>query len=230
MNYNLAHEEAFVACLGRGLSSSYFWGTDYDKRVHARVAFEEGANETATGFTIAVDGREYLITAKHVVSALGTQGTIGIEQNGAWANVIVKIYRCDDPVDIAVLVPPYQLTYDLPLPGENLSFMYGQDVYFLGFPYDLGGPTGPNGAYPMPFVKRGLVSVIQTIDLSKKESVYLLDGYNNPGFSGGPLVAKENNKPGVNYQVIAVVSGFRPEVVPVVTIHRIDSPERANER
>lgn len=42
------------------------------------------ANETATGFTIAVDRREYLITAKHAVASLEQDAKIGIEQNSAW--------------------------------------------------------------------------------------------------------------------------------------------------
>ena len=102
-----------------------------------------GANETATGFTIAVDGHEYLITAKHAVASLG------------------------------------------------------QDA---------------------------------KIDASRKANVYLLDGYNNPRFSGGPLVAKDNSKPGFNYDVIAVVTGFEPEVVPVVTSHAIESPDKATKK
>jgi hypothetical protein len=39
--------------------------------------------------------------------------------------------------DIALLVPPYQLTFNLPLPDENPSFQYGQDAFFLGFPYNF---------------------------------------------------------------------------------------------
>ncbi len=206
-------------------------GAQITTNVFTRVLhLRTSANETATGFTIAVDGREYLITAKHAVASLGQDAKIGIEQNSAWVNIPFKIYKCDDPVDVAVLIPPYQLTYDLPLPNETSNFMYGQDAYFLGFPYNLGGPVGPNGAYPMPFVKRSLISVVEPVDASKKASLYLLDGYNNPGFSGGPLVAKDNSKPGFNYDVIGVVTGFEPEVVPVVTTHAIESPDKASEK
>src|ERR1700684_834402 len=50
-------------------------------------------DETATGFTIGVDGREYLITAKHVVAGLGDQATIEVNQNDHWADLPVKIFR-----------------------------------------------------------------------------------------------------------------------------------------
>ena len=188
-----------------------------------------GPNEAATGFTIKVDGREYLITAKHAVSALGSDSKIAIEQNGVWVDVRVKIYLCDEPVDVAVLVPPYQLTTDFDLPNENVTFQYGQDVFFLGFPYNLGGPVGLNGGYPMPFVKRGLISIVNQIDVGKKESVFLFDGYNNPGFSGGPLVAKDTTKSQLTYNVIGVVTAFRPAIVPVVSSKPIASPAAASE-
>ena len=58
----------------------------------------------------------------------------------------------------------------------------------------------------MPFVKSVTVSTL----FGKP---YLLDGYNNPGFSGGPVVfcppaSKE-------FQVAAVVSGYRWASAPV---------------
>jgi hypothetical protein len=161
---------------------------------------------------------------------LGGSGTIGIEQNQKWVDVPFKIYLCDDPVDIAVLIPPYQLTLNLPLPDENFNIQYGQDAYFLGFPYNIGSPMVPNGGYPLAFVKHALISVIQPLNLEKKESLYQMDGYNNPGFSGGPVVVKDFSKPEFTYAVIAVISGFQPEVVPEVSRNPIESPDKASQK
>jgi hypothetical protein len=42
---------------------------------------------------------------------------------------------------------------------------------------------------------------------------FLLDGHNNPGFSGGPVVFRASNKVDKEFYVMAVVSGFRTENV-----------------
>lgn len=78
---------------------------------------------------------------------------------------------------------------------------YGQDVYFLGFPYGFLGKYifGPDG-YPLPFVKRATLSLFNG-------TVFLLDGHNNPGFSGAPVVFTEPQK--LEFKVGAVVSGYQ---------------------
>lgn len=47
------------------------------------------------------------------------------------------------------------------------------------------------------------------------QSILLLDGHNNPGFSGGPVVFREAGKLGTDYQVASVISGYRfePETI-----------------
>ncbi len=37
----------------------------------------------------------------------------------------------------------------------------------------------------------------------------MLDGHNNPGFSGGPVIFKENGKPQSNFCVASVISGYK---------------------
>jgi hypothetical protein len=165
--------------------------------------------------------------------------------NGAWFPLDMNIFRCVDPVDIAVLVPPHQLTVNFDLPSEKNSFSIGQDAYFLGFQYGIQSPAHHmNGPYPLPIVKRGTISgLIPLSNLSNdnKSVLVLLDGYNNPGFSGGPIVYRDLNRSGVVLGLIGVVSGFNPEVVPVMKEHDIASradagkvakaqPWRVNER
>jgi S1-C subfamily serine protease len=185
---------------------------------------------TATGFTIAVDGRQYLITAKHVVAGLGDQANIQVEQNDHWVDLPVTIFRCDDPIDIAVLIPPFQLTVNFPLPTENVTFQFGQDAYFLGFPYDLSSPGADlNGGYPLALIKKGLISGENRVDPAKKATVLLLDGYNNPGFSGGPVVVRDFKMPELAYSVIAVIAGFVPEMASVMEPKPIKSPNEASD-
>ena len=58
----------------------------------------------------------------------------------------------------------------------------------------------------MPFVKRVTVSTLFG-------RPYLLDGHNNPGFSGGPVVFCPPARK--EFQVAAVVSAYRSARVPV---------------
>ena len=45
--------------------------------------------------------------------------------------------------------------------------------------------------------------------------VFLLDGHNNPGFSGGPVVFKPENKMGEKFRVMSVVSAFKTEDIDI---------------
>jgi S1-C subfamily serine protease len=181
--------------------------------VFDRVLLLRIGGETATGFTLDVDHRQYLITAKHVVAALGRAGEVLVYKGTGWAIVPVKIFRCDDPVDIAVLVPPKQLTVDVPLEPTNRELRYGEDMYFVGFPYGLrsSAPERPGG-YPVAFVKKAIMSGEVAEDGA---TVMVLDGYNNPGFSGGPLVYRDPDRPGMVFDVAGVVKGFRADLAPV---------------
>ncbi len=185
--------------------------------------------ETATAFTIDVDGREYLITAKHVVHDLKDNDSIDIFMNNQWSPLSVKIFRCQDPTDIAVLIPPYQLTVNFDLPFEGISYLFGQEVYFLGFPYGIQSPAhGANSQYPLALIKRGTFSGQVPLDATDKVSMILIDGYNNRGFSGGPIVYKDLYQPGTTLKLAGVVSGFVPEVVPAMSKHDIKSPADAS--
>jgi len=182
---------------------------------------------TATAFTIDVDGHEYLITAKHVVVGLKEKDKIDVFMDDDWKRLSVQIFRCDDPIDIAVLIPPYQLTVNFDLPYES-KFTFGQDAFFLGFPYGIQTSVhGLNGPYPLPIIKRGTISGEVVVNIDKQATMLLHDGYNNPGLSGGPIVYRDLNQGGYVIKVVGVVSGFIPEVVPVMTKHDINSSSEA---
>ncbi len=217
-----------AALLFSGATNAQISSNVFERVLNVRVSAGTDHEETATAFTVDVDGQEYLITAKHVVQSLGGNDKIDIFGNGVWTPISVKIFRCDDPIDIAVLIPPYQLTVNFTLPFEPVNIQFGQEVYFLGFPYGIQSPVhGVNGPYPLALVKRGTFSGQIPLDPAKKAVMILLDGYNNPGFSGGPIVYRDFSQPGYVMKVFGVISGFIPEVVPTMTEHSIDSPNAA---
>ena len=76
----------------------------------------------------------------------------------------MRIFKCDDPVDIAVLVPREQLTVSDPMEPAKDRPMFGQDVYFVGFPFGLsmGFSVTPVGmTSPFGYVRKALISAIK---------------------------------------------------------------------
>ncbi len=181
-----------------------------------------GDEHFGTGFTLDVDARQYLITAKHVVASLSSEGAIEIHKLGDhWDLINIKIFRCDDPIDIAILVPPSQLTPALRLEPSSASFFFGQDVYFVGFPYGLSMNVARdvNYGFPIAFMKKGIISAAAAVNGGR---IIFLDGHNNPGFSGGPIVHRDLNQSDVVFKLLGVVSGFRPETTPVLKPEKIE--------
>jgi hypothetical protein len=105
--------------------------------VFLRVRMIQAGKAQGTSFTLDVDGRQYLITAKHLVTGLNSDDVVKILQSDGWASVAVKVFRCAEPIDIAVLVPPEQLTVNLPLEPTSAGIRFSQDMFFVGFPYDI---------------------------------------------------------------------------------------------
>jgi hypothetical protein len=180
---------------------------------------------SGTCFTLTVRGKQYLITAGHVVEGIKAGGKVGIYQGGAkWQDFIVNPIPVRNPkIDIAVLSSQEPVTDESfwleagSVNGLNLV----QEVYFLGFPYggtrSVGGRTlqlfsilSLSGiSYPAALVKRGIIAGFDSSDPGSP--VFYVDAMNNPGFSGSPVVFydKASNAP----KVIGVVSARVPEDV-----------------
>lgn len=170
-------------------------------------------NSAGTCFTIDVDGKQYLITAKHLVEQIKDTAKIRIYHENQWKNIQVTLVgHCEGDIDISVVAAGFQLSPPFELEPTSAGIIYGQDVYFLGFPYGMTGQIGElNRDYPLPFVKKAVVSCMYRTEDGVQIS--FLDGHNNPGFSGGPVVFKEPN--GQTYKVAAVISGFQATEEPI---------------
>lgn len=181
-----------------------------------RVLEIKVGDHTGTAFTIEVDGRQYLVTAKHLVASLEAQDTINVRTDEGWKKAKVKVYLYEDPIDVAVLIAEGQLTASsVSVELTTAGVRFGQEALFLGFPYDQF--YTPGGAYnehhPLPFIKRATMSSIVPEGTG---SVLYLDGYNNPGFSGGPIVYRDLSRNDYVFKVAGVVTGFFPELRPVM--------------
>ena len=167
-------------------------------------------DNAGTCFTVDVHNRRYLVTARHLVENIRPRGTVDIQHSGKWVPVAVELVaHGEGPVDLSVLAPQSLFGATHPLVVTTAHLQLAEEVYFLGFPYGLWFDVGElNAGYPMPLVKRAAVSAMYV-----ESGWMLLDGHNNPGFSGGPVVRRWNGREQV---VVGVVSGYRSETSHVV--------------
>ena len=83
-----------------------------------------------------------------------------------------------------------------------------QGVFFLGYPLPDRVPLGST----LPFVKQGILSQNALIG---GVNVWWIDGMNNPGFSGGPVVFNRGGVGNVNWQVMGIVTGYVTQEIAV---------------
>ena len=173
--------------------------------------------EVGTIFALHHDGREYLVSAKHVIGDVDRCGFLEILHEGDWKQLDVSVVgHAEGQVDISVCAATRALV-NSEMTAEPTSQMYqSQPAYFLGFPYGLYGhlPNLRNG-YPMPFVKSAILSMLPT----QEHPELYLDGINNQGFSGGPVVWQApHSPPGSPLFIGGVISGYKKVPEPV-TLH-----------
>lgn len=179
-----------------------------------RTYFIKGATEAGTGFEIDHDGRIYLITAKHVVAGLPHTGaTLQIWRDNAWADYKTSrtLFPSSDKVDIAVFETDKHASqpFWVSVAGQTGGPTFGQQLWFLGYPWGLGTHLSN---IQLPFIKRGTMSAI---DASDPQAVILyVDGFNNPGFSGGPILYWDFSQH--RYFILGVVQGYREDTAKVL--------------
>jgi len=178
-----------------------------------RVLFIRYGNRVGSAFTIEINEQQYIITARHNVENICEEDNISIYHDFRWKDLKVKSISFDDPkFDVIVLVPDFQITpkTDVKFTMDNLYI--GQDIYFLGFPFGLKTELGElNSNFPIPFVKKGICSAI---DFTNKEFIKIwIDGFSNPGFSGGPIIFKDYSSG--NFKIAGLLKGHLIEKVDI---------------
>ena len=175
-------------------------------------------NSEGTAFTLDHGGKQYLVTARHVVEGIASGERIFVVHEGQRKPVKIRVVGVGEgDVDVAVLACQQQLTPMHPLePSEPKDFVYGQQVYFLGFPFGWNsGGEDINHGWPLPFVKAGIISAMS---FSTPVDRIYIDAHVNKGFSGGPLVFSPLGRQNVLH-VAGVVVGYPKLFQPVVDDH-----------
>jgi S1-C subfamily serine protease len=182
-----------------------------------RTMILQTPTERGTTFTIDHKGKLYLVTARHVVAGLPTQNTsVQLLQNGRWLteNISKILFPPLASSDVAVLVTdetvkePFSIQPARDPQGPTL----GQQVWFLGYPMaealrSHAPAKGGSGVIEYPFIKRATMSAL--VSDAPNPTVFFLDGFNNKGFSGGPVLFWDFGSH--TYCLLSVVSGYRDE-------------------
>lgn len=163
-------------------------------------------NASGTCFVVDVDNRQYLITARHVISQTPFDGKLEIFSKGSWHSIKAHlILPRNEETDVAALAPENIIMSKVEFPLGAAGVVLGQKVYFLGYPFGLASRSRQRDDF-IPFVKAGILSAIDGRD--KSGIVVYVDGHNNPGFSGGPVIFSNLNH-GNTLQIASVISGYR---------------------
>jgi S1-C subfamily serine protease len=181
-----------------------------------RTIFIKGPTEAGSAFSIDFEGKIYLITARHVVAGVPmTNATLQIWQGQQWKDyhTVKTIFPGSGDVDIAIFETNEKASkpYEVPTVFESGSaVMFGQRVWFVGYPFGI--ETHFASGQKAPFVKSGTMSAL---DASNSDAMVLyIDAFNNPGFSGGPIVFWDSGKK--TNVILGVVQGYREDTAKVL--------------
>ena len=77
----------------------------------------------------------------------------------------------------------------------------------------------------LPFLKKGIMSAIDS--QNPDAIVVYIDGFNNPGFSGGPVIFWDFKLQ--RYEILSVVQGYRNDTAKVeINNQSVDTPYLVN--
>ncbi len=155
-----------------------------------------GDTSLGTVFLIKENNLNYWVTAKHVLGKVQNNQavTVKILQDTIWRKLTGKVLLHSNPlVDIALIQPNDTSSVDA-ISLDQTFFFFGDEGFFLGFPFGLktSDRSGINKGFPVPLIKKCVLSGNR---FDNGVVTWLLDGNNNPGFSGGPVFFKNRKNP-----------------------------------
>jgi S1-C subfamily serine protease len=165
---------------------------------------------TGAGFTIDVDQRQYLVTSSHLIPNSNSVELWYRGEQGHGDLVLSPIPIEPAFADVAVFPLDTPITRSLPAEPTMEDLAFSQRGYFVGYPHGFGFSIHPE--YEIPLVK-GCVFSGELRDNDDGFRMLLLDGLNNPGFSGGPVVFRPAEQLDRPFQIAGITSGWWKEDV-----------------
>ena len=167
-------------------------------------------NRAGTCFALEADGRQYIITARHLVQGIRDHDSVRVFLGQRWQEIKVKaIFPRNPKTDIVALFSNRNVAPRRGISTAEAALPIGQELYFLGFPFGLSTQIDEPLARPIPFVNRAFLSAVDS--RFGAGNVLYLDGHNNPGFSGGPVIARSHDEK-QPLQIVGVLSAYRVQL------------------
>lgn len=158
-----------------------------------------------TCFLYGTEDGFFFVSAAHLLKGIHTGEIAYLEHESGWRQTtITSVKLHPDGHDVAVF------TSDLVIEGEpefdnRLLVMPGQAVKFVGFPHGLTGNYPSPSGFLTPLVRSAHFSgVVQ----HNKLLLHVLDGFNNPGYSGGAVYCCGDDG---EAKLFGVISSYRYE-------------------
>lgn len=173
-----------------------------------RVFLVRYIDSIGTTFLIEHNSKNYFVTAKHLLKhpSFGQQITIEIYKESQWFKMSGIVYTDTlTNVDIAVIEPSNFKNVYSAFKIESTNLALGDEGYFLGFPYGFStlDKSNLNDGFPFPLIKQAVLSGIYP---ENGITYLLLDGHNNPGFSGGPVLFLDPARK--SYHLAGIVTSY----------------------
>ena len=173
-----------------------------------RISLRSGS--TGTGTVLEHGSGVYVVTARHVLPSDPAEPVTFGNRFRSWTGNVQPLAGVNPEADVAIFrVPDEWAMPQLPIELTSNGVVFSQDALFFGFPYAYSFRL--NQGDGVPFVKKATLSALDARQ-SDRLSLFYLDGINNPGFSGGPVVIPNVQGPP---KLFAVISGFKSEWLPL---------------
>jgi len=171
----------------------------------------KGEGGIGTAFLYQKDGLTLFVTAQHVLGRASAGGFVYLKKPSGWTkfelNGVTIHPEGQDAATFGLsnfdITIPHRFTH----PADG-PLGLGQELKFIGFPHGLENTASSPSGFSTPLVRTAFFSGV-IVDPSTHKKLLILDGLNNPGYSGGPVWA-----PGPTPDepsLLGLISGYRIE-------------------
>ncbi|WP_156443415.1 serine protease [Erythrobacter sp. CCH5-A1] len=160
---------------------------------------------TGTCFLYGNENGVFHVTARHLIDQTHVGEFVYFAQGDTWIPTEVSaIFMPNNGHDIAAFVTTSRWNVGSKF-DTKCSLYPGQPVKFLGFPHGLNSNYPSQNGFSTPLVRSAHFSgIIQHGGLT----LTVLDGFNNPGYSGGPVYScGDDGRPAF----FGIISSYRYE-------------------
>lgn len=150
------------------------------------------------------------LTARHVLDGCRLGDNLYFKnQVGQQKAIITSIELPHNDSDVCVFACEVEGAYPDGVPleeGQGCPLSFGQRLLFLGYPHGMENTFPTHKDTVSPLVRNAFFSGVVRANSS---SIMVLDGFNNPGYSGGPIFGRQENG---SVALAGIISGYKNEL------------------